>query len=85
MNSSQSVSVLSRLRFVHPAVYWSVLSGMAALIYQVVLQKIFSYLLGGALLSTTIVVAAYMAGLALGGFFAGLFCDRLSPRRNQIL
>jgi spermidine synthase len=85
MNSSQSVSILPRLRFVHPAVYWSVLSGMAALIYQVVLQKIFSYLLGGALLSTTIVVAAYMAGLALGGFFAGLFCDRLSPRRNQIL
>jgi len=58
---------------------------MAALIYQVVLQKLFSYLLGGALLSTTIVVAAYMLGLALGGFFAGLFCDRLTPRRCLIL
>jgi spermidine synthase len=56
---------------------------MAALIYQVVLQKIFSYLLGGALLSTTIVVAAYMLGLTLGGFFAGLFTDRLTPRRCQ--
>jgi spermidine synthase len=56
---------------------------MAALIYQVVLQKIFSYLLGGALLSTTIVVAAYMSGLALGGFFSGLFSDRLTPRRCQ--
>lgn len=38
---------------------------MAALIYQVVLQKIFSYVLGGTLLSMTIVVAAYMSGLAL--------------------
>jgi len=56
---------------------------MAALIYQVVLQKIFSYLLGGALLSTTIVVAAYMLGLTLGGFMAGLFTDRLTPRRCQ--
>jgi MFS family permease len=58
---------------------------MAALIYQVVIQKIFSYLLGGALLSATIVGAAYMSGLALGGFFSGLFCDRLSRRKNQIL
>jgi spermidine synthase len=58
---------------------------MAALIYQVVLQKLFSYLLGGALLSTTIVVAAYMLGLTLGGFFSGLFCDSLTPRRCQSL
>jgi len=58
---------------------------MAALIYQVVLQKIFSYVLGGALLSTTIVVAAYMSGLALGGFISGSFCDRLSARKNQLL
>jgi len=58
---------------------------MAALIYQVVLQKIFSYVLGGALLSTTIVVAAYMSGLALGGLLAGLFCDRLTIRRSQLL
>ncbi len=69
----------------HPGIYWAVLSGMAALIYQVVLQKIFSYVLGSALLSTTIVVAAYMSGLALGGVLAGLFCDRFTPRRNKYL
>jgi len=85
MNSSTSMSVLSRLKSAHPAIHWSILSGMAALIYQVVLQKIFSYLLGGALLSTTIVVAAYMLGLTLGGFFSGLFTDRLTPRRCQSL
>jgi spermidine synthase len=79
------MSVLSRLKTTHSAIYWSILSGMAALIYQVVLQKLFSYVLGGALLSTTIVIAAYMLGLALGGLLAGWFCDRLTFRRNQSL
>ena len=74
------MSISSKLRSIHAAIYWSVFSGMAALIYQVVLQKVFSYVLGYALLSSTIVVAAYMLGLALGGFFVGLFCDKLSPR-----
>ena len=75
----------SRFKLIHPSIHWSILSGMAALIYQVVLQKICSYVLGGALLSTTIVVAAYMLGLALGGLLAGLFCDRLTPRSNRSL
>jgi spermidine synthase len=82
---SRGISVLSHLKSIHPAIYWSILSGMAALIYQVVLQKVFSYVLGGALLSTTIVVAAYMSGLALGGLLAALFGDRLTPRRSQFL
>ena len=73
-------SILTKIRSAHPAIQWSVLSGLAALIYQVVLQKLFSYVLGYALLSTTIVIAAYMLGLALGGFVAGLFSDRLSRR-----
>ena len=74
-----------RLRASHEAIQWSVLSGIAALIYQVVLQKVFSYVLGYALLSTTIVVAAYMLGLALGGFLIGLFCDRLTQRGCLLL
>ncbi len=69
-------TLLSKLKSNHPAVHWAILSGMAALMYQVVLQKTFSYILGGALLSTTIVVAAYMTGLALGGFLTGLFSLR---------
>ena len=63
-------------------VRWAVASGAAALMYQVVLQKLFSYILGGALLSTTIVVGSYMAGLALGGFAAGVVGDRVARRRN---
>lgn len=78
-------NLTTKLKSCHPAVYWAILSGMAALMYQVVLQKIFSYVLGGALLSTTIVVAAYMSGLALGGFLTGLFSDRLSTRANLLL
>jgi len=85
MNPSPRMSLQSHFELRHPSIYWAILSGTAALIYQVVLQKIFSYLLGGALLSTTIVIAAYMSGLALGGFLAGLFCDRLTPRKNQYL
>jgi spermidine synthase len=85
MGPSNEMSVHSRFKSTHSAIYWSILSGMAALIYQVVLQKICSYVLGGALLSTTIVVAAYMSGLALGGLLAGLFCDRLTPRANRSL
>jgi spermidine synthase len=72
------MSFLAKLKSTHSAIYWSIASGMAALIYQVVLQKLFTYVLGYALLSTTIVIAAYMLGLALGGFLAGLFCDRLT-------
>jgi predicted membrane-bound spermidine synthase len=46
---------------------------MAALIYQLVLQKIFSYLLGTALLSAATMVAAYLSGLAPGRFFRRTF------------
>jgi spermidine synthase len=77
--------VRRRLTAVPAPLYWCILSGFAALMYQVVLQKLFSYLLGGALLSTTIVVAAYMTGLTLGGFLTALFCDRLSARANLLL
>ena len=75
---SSSMSCVAKLKSTHSAIFWSIASGMAALIYQVVLQKLFTYVLGYALLSTTIVIAAYMLGLALGGFLAGLFCDRLT-------
>lgn len=78
-------SVRLRLARVPSPIYWCVLSGLAALMYQVILQKLFSYLLGGALLSTTIVVAAYMTGLTLGGFLTAWFCDRLSARANLLL
>jgi spermidine synthase len=78
-------SVRLRLARIPSPIYWCVLSGLAALMYQVILQKLFSYLLGGALLSTTIVVAAYMTGLTLGGFLTAWFCDRLSARANLLL
>lgn len=85
MPLSSCASVRARIAAVPSALYWCVLSGLAALMYQVILQKLFSYLLGGALLSTTIVVAAYMTGLTLGGFLTALFCDRLSVRANLLL
>jgi len=66
----------------HKAVRWAAMSGAAALIYQITFQKLLSYVLGGALLSTTIVVGSFMTGLALGGLVAGFIGDRLTHRRN---
>src|SRR5688572_9949545 len=50
---------------------WMVLSGAAALLYEVVLQKLFSYLLGASLLSATITIASYMVGFSLGALLLG--------------
>ena len=85
MSLTRWASMRNRLYGIPAPLYWCVFSGLAALMYQVILQKLFSYLLGGALLSTTIVVAAYMTGLTLGGFLTAWFCDRLSVRANLLL
>jgi hypothetical protein len=63
----------------YSAVSWSVLSGMAALIYQVLLYKIFSYLLACPLLSAAIMVATYMPGLAPECFFRRTFLRPIQP------
>jgi spermidine synthase len=66
-----------RLGLSHPFTRWMALSGMAALIYEIMLQKLFTYVLGGSLMSTTIVISCYMAGLSLGSLLAGMVGDRL--------
>ncbi len=55
------------------------LSGAAGLLYEVVWSKEFSYLLGNTLHSAATVVAAFLAGLALGAFQLG---PRLARRRQ---
>jgi spermidine synthase len=73
-----------RLGLVHPFTRWMALSGIAALIYEIMLQKLFTYVLGGSLMSTTIVISCYMAGLSLGSLFAGMVGDRLRSRRTVL-
>ncbi|HET6373529.1 MAG TPA: fused MFS/spermidine synthase, partial [Candidatus Polarisedimenticolia bacterium] len=52
------------------------LSGLAALIYQVVWVRSLSLVFGGSHLAVTTVLSVFMGGLALGGFFLGARADR---------
>jgi spermidine synthase len=53
-------------------------SGFAALVYQVVWQRLLVIFSGSDIQSTTIIVAAFMAGLGCGSIAGGRIADRLS-------
>src|SRR5881628_1144871 len=52
------------------------LSGISGLIYQVVWMRILTRILGCTIYASSTVLASFMAGLAIGSFFAGRFVDR---------
>jgi spermidine synthase len=56
------------------------LSGAAALVYQVVWQRILTLHTGIGVVSVSLIVASFMAGLGLGSQLGGLFSARLRPR-----
>lgn len=53
------------------------LSGASALIYEVVWVRQLSLVFGVTLYAISAVLASFMAGLALGSVFAGMFADRI--------
>jgi predicted membrane-bound spermidine synthase len=57
------------------------LSGAAALVYQVVWQRILTLHTGIGVVSVALIVAAFMAGLGLGSHVGGVLSARVSPRR----
>ena len=57
------------------------LSGAAALVYQVVWQRILTLHTGIGVVSVSLIVAAFMAGLGLGSHIGGVLSARVSPRR----
>jgi len=57
------------------------LSGAAALVYQVVWQRILTLHTGIGVVSVSLIVAAFMAGLGLGSHLGGVLSTRVSPRR----
>lgn len=61
------------------------LSGFAALVYQVVWQRLLVVFAGGDVLSITIIVTAFMAGLGCGSFVGGGLADKCSRRQNLLL
>jgi spermidine synthase len=60
-------------------------SGLAALMYQVIWQRILAIFSGADVFSVTIIVAAFMAGLGLGSLAGGQIADRVTARTSLIL
>lgn len=60
-------------------------SGVAALLYQVIWQRLLVFFSGADVHSATIVVAAFMAGLGCGSFAGGHVADRVSRRTSLAL
>lgn len=58
------------------------LSGFAAVLYQVIWQRLLVFFSGADVYSITIIVAAFMAGLGLGNMAGGKLADRLDPRAS---
>ena len=52
------------------------LSGVSALIYELVWQRLLNLVFGVSTLSVSAVLAAFMGGLALGGLLFGRLADR---------
>lgn len=60
-------------------------SGFAALVYQLVWQRLLTFWSGADLYSVTLIVAAFMAGLGLGSLAGGHLADRLRPRQRYLV
>jgi spermidine synthase len=56
------------------------LSGFAALLYQVIWQRLLVIFSGADVYSVTIIVTAFMAGLGIGSYAGGQLADRIGPR-----
>jgi spermidine synthase len=57
-------------------------SGFAALVYQIVWQRLLVIFSGSDVHSATVIVAAFMAGLGCGNLAGAQAADRLPPRAN---
>lgn len=56
------------------------LSGATALAYQIIWIRLFVLVFGGTTISMSVVVAAFMAGLALGSRVFGVYAERIGNR-----
>ncbi|HEV2046133.1 MAG TPA: fused MFS/spermidine synthase [Chthoniobacterales bacterium] len=57
-------------------------SGFAALLYQVIWQRLLVFFSGTDVYSVTLIVTTFMAGLGIGNLAGGYVADRLSRRLN---
>src|SRR6188768_246019 len=61
------------------------LSGFAALLYQVIWQRLLALFSGADVYSATLIVAAFMTGLGFGHLAGGHVADRVSARTSLLL
>jgi len=59
-------------------------SGFAALLYQVIWQRLLVFFSGSDVYSVTLIVTAFMAGLGVGNLAGGYLADRLSKTSNLL-
>jgi spermidine synthase len=62
-----------------------ILSGFAALVYQIAWQRLLVLPIGADVYSTTVIVTAFMLGLGLGSLAGGHAADRLTRRQNLLM
>ena len=60
-------------------------SGFAALLYQVIWQRLLVFFSGADVYSVTLIVTTFMAGLGLGNLVGGYVADLFSRRTNLIM
>lgn len=81
MSTSYCVKGRGRMKAFHSVLYiLFFFSGCAALIYQVIWQRMLFTLFGVDLESITIIVSVFMFGLGMGGLLGGLISDKLRTK-----
>jgi spermidine synthase len=60
------------------------LSGVSSLIYEILWMRMFTQVFGSTMAATSTVLAAFMAGLALGSYMIGTYADRHSQNALRI-
>src|SRR5438876_94230 len=61
------------------------ISGFAALLYQVIWQRLLVFFSGADVYAVTLTVTTFMAGLGLGNLVGGYVADRFSRRTNLVM
>lgn len=84
LNKERHYNTLERFIFFMALVIFFI-SGFAALLYQVIWQRMLGIFSGTDLYSITIIVSVYMAGLGCGNLVGGAIADRLTRRTNLLL
>ncbi|MFO0747564.1 MAG: fused MFS/spermidine synthase [Myxococcota bacterium] len=75
-SAGPAVGVARRPLVIYGLLFVFFFSGASSLVYQVVWQRLLTYLYGSGFLSVTLIVSVYMAGLGLGAIWGGRVAER---------